>query len=228
MPIDRRHAFASGKAYGRPGAVRRSIWTALGLDALLRRLADWQEDTLVREVWESFDRQARLADSVLLGPNAWCMNGGQPDDITIGANTVCRAVLRRDRLGEGRIVIHDDVYLGDDVLISCMNRVEIGPRVMVAHGAQIFDNDSHPITPDLRYKHWRRIRYGEKHPVSVAHAPVVVESDAWIGTNALIMKGVVIREGSIVAAGSVVTQDVPPCSLVAGNPARVIRTMQDT
>jgi len=226
MPLDRTHAFASGKASPRPGErgwlARFANRLAKGLDGLRGD----QDDEAARQVWACFDRHADLADDVLLGPNAWCVNAGKREDVHIGHGSVCRGVLRRDRLGgSGQIVIHDDVYIGDDVLISCMARVEIGPRVLLAHGVQIYDNDSHPIDPQLRYEHWRRIRYGEKHAVNVAAAPVVIESDAWIGSNALVMKGVVVHEAAIVAAGSVVTADVPAGCLVAGNPARIVRSM---
>ncbi len=52
--------------------------------------------------------------------------------------------------------------------------------------------------------------------------PVIVESDVWIGQNAIVMPGLTIGHGSIVAAGAVVTRDVPPYSIVAGIPARII------
>jgi acetyltransferase-like isoleucine patch superfamily enzyme len=52
---------------------------------------------------------------------------------------------------------------------------------------------------------------------------VVIEDDCWIASNSILLAGVTIGKGSIVAAGSVVTQDVPPYSVVAGVPARVIK-----
>jgi acetyltransferase-like isoleucine patch superfamily enzyme len=58
-------------------------------------------------------------------------------------------------------------------------------------------------------------------------APVVIEDDAWITIGAIILPGVTVGKGSIVAAGSVVTSDVPPYTLVGGNPARVIKKLID-
>ena len=55
----------------------------------------------------------------------------------------------------------------------------------------------------------------------VANQPIKICKNAWIGTRSIILKGVTIGEGAIVAAGSVVTKDVPPYTLVAGNPAIV-------
>lgn len=57
-------------------------------------------------------------------------------------------------------------------------------------------------------------------------APVVIEDRVWIGTRALILKGVTIGHDSIVAAGAVVAHSVPPHSICAGNPAKVIRQVQ--
>lgn len=54
-------------------------------------------------------------------------------------------------------------------------------------------------------------------------SPTIIGSDVWIGHGAIIMGGVTIGDGSIVAAGAVVTHDVPPCTIVGGNPAKIIK-----
>ena len=58
---------------------------------------------------------------------------------------------------------------------------------------------------------------------NVNSAPITICDDAWIGMNCIILKGVTIGEGAIVGAGSVVTKDVPAWTVVAGNPARVVK-----
>jgi acetyltransferase-like isoleucine patch superfamily enzyme len=62
---------------------------------------------------------------------------------------------------------------------------------------------------------------------SVIAKPIVIERNVWIAAGATIIGGVTIGENSVVAAGSVVTKDVPPNTLVGGNPARVIRSIAD-
>lgn len=53
--------------------------------------------------------------------------------------------------------------------------------------------------------------------------PVIIEDDVWIGHGTIIMSGVTIGMGAVVASGAVVTKDVPPCAVVGGNPAKVIK-----
>lgn len=56
--------------------------------------------------------------------------------------------------------------------------------------------------------------------------PIVIEDDVWVGGRAVVLGGVCIGEGAVVGAGSVVTKDVPPFSIVVGNPARVLRKIE--
>lgn len=62
---------------------------------------------------------------------------------------------------------------------------------------------------------WRNI-YAES-------APIIIEDNVWIGERAIILKGVTIGMGAIVATGAIVTKDVPPYSVVAGNPAKIVK-----
>jgi acetyltransferase-like isoleucine patch superfamily enzyme len=58
--------------------------------------------------------------------------------------------------------------------------------------------------------------------------PIVIERNVWIGASAIILGGVTVGENSVVAAGAVVTRDVPPNTLAAGNPARVLRSIAES
>jgi galactoside O-acetyltransferase len=57
--------------------------------------------------------------------------------------------------------------------------------------------------------------------------PVIIEDNVWITANCIILPGVIIGEGSVVGAGSVVNQDIPPRSLVMGNPVQIIKTWEE-
>ena len=127
----------------------------------------------------------------------------------------------------GRIRLGQWCYVGDGSRIWSQASIEIGDYVLISHLVDIHDTNSHPLAWEARRGDIERILGGKKYESSgdVEKAPVVIEDDVWIGFKASIFKGVRIGRGAIVAAGSVVTKDVPPFTVVAGNPARVIREL---
>lgn len=89
------------------------------------------------------------------------------------------------------------------------------------------DNLTHPLDYKARRAHFSEItthRHSEK--IDLGDMPVTIRQDAWIGAHSLVLRGVTIGEGAIVAAGSVVTKDVPPFTIVAGNPAKIVRELE--
>ena len=111
-------------------------------------------------------------------------------------------------------------YIGYKVGISVSKEVSIGNDVLIAGGVSIVGHDGHPLDPIKR----------RDQPADIPEdrATIVIEDDAWIGSGAFIMKGVRIGKGAVVAAGSIVTKDVPPLTVVAGNPARAVQTIEST
>ncbi len=91
--------------------------------------------------------------------------------------------------------------------------IVIGDACMIAHGVYISDADWHGI-------------YDRAEPVGNTK-PVVLEDNVWIGDSAIICKGVTIGENSIIGAGAVVTKNVPPNSIFAGNPAKLVKTLEN-
>lgn len=113
------------------------------------------------------------------------------------------------------LIIGSNVTVGYQCEINVGCRVSIGKNVRIATGVKIFDNNSHPVDS---------MRRREKLAMTLDDVgPVVIEDDAWIATNAMILKRVVIGKGAVVAAGAIVTRDVPSHTVVAGNPARVVK-----
>ena len=96
---------------------------------------------------------------------------------------------------------------------------------MLAHGVQIFDNDSHPANPAERQRDYTAAVSAELQRAQIASAPVRIGSQVWFGFNVIILKGVTIGDASIIAAGSVVTKDVPSHTLAAGNPAVNVKSL---
>lgn len=213
MPLDRTHAFADGLVYG-PDARRR--WFARADDP----------ETCAAGAWSQFRNTTQLAPGCRLGPGAWCVNGlRDPARIRLGKNGICRGLLRVEYFGDGHITIGDDCYIGDDCLLSSSSEIEIGSGTMLAHGVQIFDNDSHPTNPAERQRDYTAAVSTELQRAQIASAPVRIGSQVWIGFNVIILKGVTIGDASIIAAGSVVTKDVPSHTLAAGNPAVNVKSL---
>ncbi|WP_098748294.1 CatB-related O-acetyltransferase [Paenibacillus sp. EZ-K15] len=101
-----------------------------------------------------------------------------------------------------------------------IDKLIIGNYVCIASGVVILMGGNHNHHPE-----WITV-YPFVEQIETSYLPkgdTVIESDAWIGMNAMIMPGVTIGEGAIVAAGSVVAKDVPPYTIVGGNPAKEIR-----
>jgi acetyltransferase-like isoleucine patch superfamily enzyme len=111
---------------------------------------------------------------------------------------------------QAHLSIGDGTYVTCDSMIVAATSIRIGAGCAISWGVQILDTSFHRISTDP----------------AVAE-PVVIEDRVWIASHATILKGVRIGRGSIVATGAVVTKDVPPRSLVAGIPARVIRSDVD-
>jgi acetyltransferase-like isoleucine patch superfamily enzyme len=117
------------------------------------------------------------------------------------------------------LVVGDGTFIGHQCAFSVGRSVRIGKNCLLAGGVRIIDMDGHPIDADAR-------RRGEPTPADGIR-PVVIGDDVWVGTGAVILKGVTVGDRAIVAAGAVVTRSVGADVIVAGNPAKVIRSLAD-
>ena len=147
------------------------------------------------------------------------------DVIRVGANTHLKGELLTFAHG-GEISIGEYCYIGEQSHIWSSARITVGDRVLISHNVNIFDSLTHPVSPAQRHQHYRQIiTSGHPSQIDLKEAPVRIGNDVWIGCLSIILKGVTIGEGAIVGAGSVVSKDVPPFTIVAGNPARVVREL---
>lgn len=135
------------------------------------------------------------------------------DKVTIGTYAVIRpSNTYGGDIGEG-LKIGSNSNIGPYSYIGCSGKIEIGSQVMISPRVSIyaenhnFDNAEEPMKEQ-----------------GVTRGYVKIEDDCWIASNSVILSGVTIGQGSVVAAGSIVTKDVPPFSVVAGNPARILKT----
>lgn len=145
----------------------------------------------------------KMAGSLFVGENArLCVDAfdvyaGSRINVNAGAQLV---------LGSG--------YMNHDCVIDCFDSISIGHHVVISERVVLRDSDNHAIK-----KAGAMFTEG---PATTA--PIVIGDHVWIGMNVTVLKGVTIGEGAVVAAGSVVNKDVPPHSMAAGVPARVVKT----
>ena len=162
------------------------------------------------------------------GPNtrlSWRTLLNRPrGQLKIGADGLISCRFSFDR-PEARIIVGDRGFIGRSHIVAA-TRVEIEDDVIISWGVTIVDHNSHALAASDRADDVALWMQGEKDWSKVRMAPTLLKRRCWIGFNAIILKGVTVGEGAIVGAGSLVTRDVPAHSIVAGNPARIIRQQE--
>lgn len=131
----------------------------------------------------------------------------------------------------GIIEIGDRVVINEGTRIISAAEITIGNDVMISWGCTIVDSNMHSLHSKDRLADTQNARkeienhtMGQSVDYSVIQStPVMIKDKAWIGFNAIIMKGVTVGEGAVIGAGSVVTTDVPDYAVVGGNPAKILK-----
>lgn len=135
------------------------------------------------------------------------------DRVSIGKYAIIRpSNIYGGPIGEG-LVMGNNSNIGPYNYIGCSGKITIGHNVMLAPRVSIYAENHVFEKSNITIK-----------AQGVSKMDVVIEDDCWIASNAVILAGVTIGKGSVVAAGSVVNEDVPAFSVVAGVPARVIKS----
>lgn len=155
-------------------------------------------------------RYVKLQQGLPVISGGICIELGK--NVTVHSRSTFAAASRFDR---PTLSVGDGTYLGPGLSIGVGLEVSIGCRCLVGSNVSITDNDGHPLDPAERAMNL---------PLPVeAFIPVQIGDDVWIGEGATILKGVTIGDGAVVGAKSIVTSDVPPFTVVAGLPARVVK-----
>ncbi len=160
--------------------------------------------------------------------SAKILNAGQHSfGIRIGRNSRIEGELFVFAHG-GQIRIGNWCFIGPGARIWSAAEITIKDRVLISHNVNIFDSLTHPIDPIRRHKQFVEISTrGHPNHIDLGGRPIAIEEDVWIGAGAMIMRGVRIGARSIIGAGAIVTQDVPADVVVVGNPARIVRRIND-
>jgi acetyltransferase-like isoleucine patch superfamily enzyme len=115
----------------------------------------------------------------------------------------------------GRVRIGDGTFLNVGVMVAAVDLVEIGAHCMLANGCFVTDGNHRFDDPDTPVP-WQGF---------TSKGPTRIGDNVWLGANVVVTSGVTIGERCVIGANSVVTQDVPPFSIAAGAPAKVLRAV---
>lgn len=153
----------------------------------------------------------------------------QRGGIKMGDNVAINSSLLSNLIGlyQRTIIVartpEAQIRIGDDVGISgatiyARERIEIGSHTRIGANVKIIDNDFHPVDPALRLKASNQ---------NMGVRPVVIGENVFIGTNSIILKGTKIGDNTTIGAGSVVHGEIPANCVAAGNPAKVIKVLNE-
>ncbi len=120
--------------------------------------------------------------------------------------------------GQARIRIGRGTFLNLGVMVAAAELVEIGDHCMLANGCFVSDSSHRFDDPALPVT-WQGF---------TSKGPTRIGDNVWCGANVVVTTGVTIGERSVIGANSVVTHDIPPFSIAAGAPAKVLRTIEYT
>lgn len=155
--------------------------------------------------------------------------------LTIGEGVTIRSSFLSNLVGlYSRTIIvtrapGSHITIGDHVGISgatlyARRGITIGDNTCIGGNCKILDNDFHPLEAETRNALLQQAHSGDNDPIPTRE--IVIGKDCFIGCNTIILKGTVLGDGCVVGAGAVVSGRFPANSVIAGNPARVIRTLE--
>lgn len=149
--------------------------------------------------------------------------GATPNNIILKSH--CRVYGSLSACANGVIQMGEYAQIGPNSVVRSVNSVIIGDFTSISTNVVVSDNNSHPVNPFDREIMQKTLSGSfERSWQNSDNAPIIIGRNCWIGENARICKGITIGDGAVVAANAVVTKDVPSNSIVAGNPARIVKT----
>ncbi|MGD9669416.1 MAG: acyltransferase [Hyphomicrobiaceae bacterium] len=143
--------------------------------------------------------------------------------LTIGSKSIFHGRVAMD-LDGAQIRVGDRTFVGNGLLV-CAKSIDIGSDVLISWNVTIVDHQSHHVEFEKRANDVTDWLHGNKDWTHVQIDPVRICDKVWIGFGANVLPGVTVGEGAVIGACSVVTHDVEPFTVVAGNPAKVVRRL---
>lgn len=186
----------------------------------------------IHSIQKALQQQAIIGNMFEYGLLARLENvSGDRNRITIGHH--CRLNGTLVCKPEGRIEIGNYSSIQDRAKIHCRKYIKIGHYVGIGDGTIICDHDGIPMSAEERVKYMIQMmsdNFAIPDPEDGSEysevSPIIIEDVAWVGAGCIISKGVRLGEACIVARNAVVISDVPPFTIVAGNPAKVVKELK--
>ncbi len=183
---------------------------------------DWYQGTVPHNVMLEGDAYLETTYSFLY------FRSDLPQAVSIGNGSTVYLGTMFDVGPQGRVSI-GRFSLINGARIICDAVIEIGDYALLSWNVVLMDTYRVPLEPRARRRELEQAlsRPARRPAAEVAARPIRIERNVWVGFDCCILPGVTIGQGSIVGARSVVAEDVPPYTLVAGNPARIIRRIEN-
>jgi acetyltransferase-like isoleucine patch superfamily enzyme len=203
------------------------------MNFIINKLVNFYKSRNLAKMYKVWDKNAEIGEMFELGGrNAEIFNESKDKNrIIIGHHCIIHGSLVCK--SSGKIEIGNYSVVQDGAALHCKEHIKIGNFCGIAGETVILDNNHHRVEPEERVKHRLRVAPGGPGYPGLGNgwelansAPVIIGDVVWIGFRSVITKGVTIGEGAMVAGCSVVTKDVPPYTVVAGNPAKVVKLLE--
>jgi virginiamycin A acetyltransferase len=200
----------------------------------MREFTNFLRSYFLRRIRDSIDSNTAISRSSIVGLYKLGL-GSAIEDSNLSGN-----ILIADHTGIFNCNIAGNVSIGryctingpETTIFSGIYNISIGNFCSIAPGCSIYEMN-HVADRCSSYNIFRNLINAENRQDYIwrgsldldvsSKGPIVIGSDVWIGSQVCILSGVTIGDGAIVGANSTVTRDVPPFSIVAGNPARVVK-----
>jgi acetyltransferase-like isoleucine patch superfamily enzyme len=182
-----------------------------------RQKQEWYERNSRPERRLRLDRHAALGGFFIRHPlEGEALEALDSGRLSVGADTLFEPGCWLTLAPEAEIRIGRECFLNRNTMLAAAELIEIGDYVMFANGCFVGDSDH---------------RYDDREtPITrqgfVPRGPVRIGSNVWFGANCVVTGGVEIGDRAVIVANSVVTKDIPPATIAAGAPAKVIREIE--
>jgi acetyltransferase-like isoleucine patch superfamily enzyme len=183
---------------------------------------DWHNGTIPENVCIADSAYLETTYSFLLYRSEWS------EGLRIGRGSTTYLGTMFDVGPRGRVII-GDFSLIHGAWFICDSQIEVGDYALISWNVVFMDTYGVSLDPSERRKQLEALPFeaNRRTPRGGAAKPIRIGRNVWIGFDCVVLPGVTIGDGSIVGARSVVTENIPPYTLVAGNPARVIRKIEN-